>query len=134
MRLSIITINYNNIVGLESTVNSVLNQTSKDFEYIVIDGNSSDGSADYLNKEEGNFSYWVSEPDTGIYNAMNKGLKRANGEYLLFLNSGDTLVHEDVLKQVIQSFNSNFDIYYGNLNFDYDGVKRLRTYPDKFEF
>jgi glycosyltransferase involved in cell wall biosynthesis len=90
-KLSIITINYNNLEGLQRTVESVVNQTWQEFEYIVIDGGSTDGSADFIESQSETIDYWVSEPDKGIYNAMNKGIAKASGEYLLFLNSGDHL-------------------------------------------
>ncbi|MEY3501749.1 MAG: hypothetical protein RL308_3422 [Bacteroidota bacterium] len=93
-KLSIITINYNNLEGLKRTVESVVNQTWQEFEYIVIDGGSTDGSVAYIESQSVHFDYWVSEPDKGIYNAMNKGIKAATGEYLLFMNSGDVLVDD----------------------------------------
>lgn len=96
-KISIITINYNNLEGLKRTVQSVINQTWQEFEYVVIDGSSSDGSAAYIESESANIDYWVSEPDKGIYNAMNKGIAKATGEYLLFLNSGDHLHCDEVL-------------------------------------
>ena len=89
MILSIITINYNNSDGLQRTIESVLSQTWTDFEWIVIDGGSTDGSLDIIKKHASHFSFWCSEPDTGIYNAMNKGITHAKGEYLNFMNSGD---------------------------------------------
>ena len=98
-KLSIITINYNNQSGLQRTVESIVNQTWKEFEYIVIDGGSTDGSAAYLESQNKIFDYWVSEKDLGIYNAMNKGIKAATGHYLLFLNSGDELLNDKVLAQ-----------------------------------
>lgn len=96
-KLSIITINYNNLLGLQRTIESVTSQTWQEFEYIVIDGASTDGSATYLESKNDKITYWVSEPDTGIYNAMNKGIAKATGEYLLFLNSGDHLYSNEVL-------------------------------------
>lgn len=97
-RLSIITINYNDAQGLEKTIQSVITQSYRDFEYIVIDGNSSDSSKDVLDKYKAHLNVAISEPDTGIYNAMNKGASHANGEYLLFLNSGDYLAANNVLE------------------------------------
>lgn len=88
-RLSIITINLNNASGLRKTIESVVNQTYTDFEYIVIDGNSIDGSVEVIKEFEDKITYWVSEPDKGIYSAMNKGLRISNGEIITFLNSGD---------------------------------------------
>ena len=101
MRLSIITINYNNREGLADTIKSVEAQTVKDFEWIVVDGGSTDGSRELLEKHADSISNWVSEPDSGIYNAMNKGIRMSEGEYLLFLNSGDTLVNEHIVEQVL---------------------------------
>ena len=99
-QLSIITINYNNINGLKNTVQSVINQSWKEFEYIIIDGGSTDGSAEYILGMEEHFSYWICETDNGIYNAMNKGVQRASGNYVYFLNSGDCLVNSSVLENV----------------------------------
>lgn len=102
MRFSIITINYNNAIGLQKTVESVANQTFKNYEHIIIDGGSTDGSKDIILKFKDVFSYWCSEPDKGIYNAMNKGVAHASGDYLLFLNSGDVLHNADVLCDINQ--------------------------------
>jgi len=134
LKLSIITINLNNASGLEKTIQSVINQTFTDFEYIVIDGNSTDGSVDIINIHSSKINYWVSEPDIGIYNAMNKGIRKAQGEYCLFLNSGDTLVDKNILEKV---FNENLheDIIYGNMYYNRDnGEKTLWICPDKLTF
>ena len=88
--ISVITINYNNHAGLLKTIDSVVNQTYNNFEYIIIDGGSTDGSVDVIYKYADRIDYWVSEPDKGIYNAMNKGIDVAKGEYCIFLNSGDS--------------------------------------------
>lgn len=112
MKLSIITINYNNLEGLRRTVASVAAQTCMNFEYIVIDGGSTDGSREYI-KTAPRIDSWVSEPDKGIYNAMNKGAKMAQGEYCLFLNSGDTLYDKNVLCKVIPVLNGG-DFYAGH--------------------
>ena len=90
MKLSIITVNYNDAKGLERTILSVISQTKHNFEFIVIDGGSTDGSIDVIKKYEGNINYWVSEPDGGIYQGMNKGLRQAKGDYVNFMNSGAT--------------------------------------------
>ena len=100
-KLSIITINFNNLSGLKRTVESVVNQNFREFEYIIIDGGSTDGSAEYLAEMKEHFTYYVSEPDSGIYNAMNKGVRATNGYYLLFLNSGDCLANSTVLENVL---------------------------------
>jgi glycosyltransferase involved in cell wall biosynthesis len=116
MKLSIITINKDNAFGLEKTIQSVINQTYKDFEYIIIDGCSTDGSVDIIKQYTDKITYWVSEPDTGIYNAMNKGIRRAQGEYCLFLNSGDWLISSTTLEDVSNEIANLIpaDIFYSN--------------------
>lgn len=99
--LSIITICYNDCTGLEQTLKSVSLQTCHDFEYIVIDGASTDGSAELLPQYHALIDYTISEKDTGIYNAMNKGIAQAHGEYCLFLNAGDTLYAEDTIERAL---------------------------------
>lgn len=100
MKYSIITVNYNNKEGLRKTIESVIHQTYRDFEYIVIDGGSTDGSADVLKEFDKDITYWVSEKDSGIYNAMNKGIAKATGDYLNFMNSGDNFYNEQVLEHL----------------------------------
>ena len=114
MTLSIITVNLNNRDGLLRTIESVISQTFKDFEWIVIDGGSTDGSKELIEQYADHFAYWVSEPDTGIYNAMNKGIKMAKGEYMQFLNSGDFLRSSTILYDVF-SIMPKADIIYGNI-------------------
>ena len=105
MKVSIITINYNNRKGLCNTIDSVISQSYGDIEYIVVDGGSRDGSAELIrNKQEG-IAFWISEPDTGIYNAMNKGVAHATGDYCLFLNSGDCLHGEDSITEFVSQLN-----------------------------
>lgn len=100
MTFSIITVNYNNKEGLRKTIESVIHQTYRDFEYIVIDGGSTDGSAEVLKEYDKDIDYWVSEPDKGIYNAMNKGIAQAHGDYLNFMNSGDCFYDKNVLENL----------------------------------
>jgi glycosyltransferase involved in cell wall biosynthesis len=114
MRLSVITINYNNKEGLEKTVLSVIQQTYTNFEYIIIDGNSTDGSKLVIEKYANNIHKWVSERDKGIYDAMNKGIAKASGVYCLFINSGDVLTQNKVLAQMMDNV-FNEDIIYGDL-------------------
>jgi glycosyltransferase involved in cell wall biosynthesis len=116
MKLSIITINLNNAYGLRKTIESLVNQTFTDYEYIIIDGNSTDGSTELIKEYTDKITYWVSEPDKGIYNAMNKGIPLAKGEYLLFLNSGDWLIENNILYQVF-SEKYNADIIYGEIQY-----------------
>ena len=109
MRLSIITICYNNSEGLERTIRSIESQTCKDFEYIVVDGASQDQSVEVIHAHESCISKWISEPDTGIYNAMNKGVKMASGEYCLFINSGDELYKPTTVEEIYRhSFDEDF--------------------------
>ncbi|MCH5306823.1 MAG: glycosyltransferase [Prevotella sp.] len=102
MKYSIITVNYNNKEGLRRTIESVIHQTFQDFEYIVIDGGSTDGSADILKEYDEHITYWVSEQDKGVYNAMNKGIRKATGDYLNFMNSGDCFYDEKVLQHLAE--------------------------------
>ncbi len=112
MKYSIITVNYNNREGLRQTIKSVISQTFRDYEFIVIDGGSDDGSTDVLREYDKDITYWVSEKDSGIYNAMNKGIAKARGEYLNFMNSGDCFYNDDVLQQV-DNHHSEADIIVG---------------------
>lgn len=109
-KISIITINRNDAQGLKRTIESVLCQTYTNYEYIVIDGASTDSSPQLVEQYRENLSYALSEPDTGIYNAMNKGIKQAAGDYCYFLNAGDTLASKDTLNLVFgsQSYNAPF--------------------------
>lgn len=132
-KLSIITINYNNVAGLQKTIDSVLNQTWQEFEYIVIDGGSTDGSATYLASHNNELTYWVSEPDQGIYNAMNKGIAKATGEYLLFLNSGDHLYNEDVLRKNNHTL-LDFDLITFDLNIKGENIEKNIVFPNHFKF
>ncbi len=113
MKLSIITVNYNNRDGLQRTIDSVLGQTWRDFEWIIIDGGSTDGSRELIEQYQMNFAYWCSEPDKGVYNAMNKGIAKAKGEYLNFMNSGDVFYEKDTLKYVFRE-NLMADVVYGD--------------------
>lgn len=122
MFLSIITINRNNAEGLKKTLESVASQTCRDFEHIIIDGASTDGSVDvikeYVASPSGkNVSYWISEPDSGIYNAMNKGIRKASGDYIALLNSGDW--YEPDTCRIISEIavKSQNDVYYGLLRY-----------------
>ena len=133
MKLSIITVNYNNLRGLKKTVESVKNQTYQEFEYLVIDGGSTDGSVAYLKDKEITFDYWVSEPDKGVYQAMNKGIKKATGDYVLFLNSGDHFLNNKVLEKNMQ-FIQGEDIIYFNLQVVENGKTFIKEYPKTLSF
>ena len=112
MKLSIITVNYNDVEGLERTIQSVISQTFHDYEFIIIDGGSTDGSVDVIKKYERHIDYWVSEPDGGIYPGMNKGLCQARGEYVNFMNGGDCYHAPDVLEKIF-SMDTDADIITG---------------------
>lgn len=130
--ISIITINYNNLEGLKKTMASVIEQTWQEFEYIVIDGGSTDGSAEYIKSKDSNVDYWISESDSGIYNAMNKGIAKASGKYVVFMNSGDYYLSSNTLqlcKNII--CNQDADIFYGQIKIDENGVEKAIVYPNK---
>ena len=131
--ISIISINLNNKEGLNKTISSVLNQSFTDYQYIIIDGGSTDGSSELIKSYSKKITYWVSEKDGGIYNAMNKGIKQAGGEYLLFLNSGDCLFDKEVLKKMLQKGN-HADIIYGNILLDNGKEKTEGVFPEKLLF
>ena len=114
MKYSVITINYNNSKGLRATIESVIQQSCDDFEYIVIDGGSDDGSIEVIKEYKDIISYWVSEKDRGIYHAMNKGVFQAHGEYCIFMNSGDCFYDERVLTGFFQEC-GGYDIVIGNV-------------------
>ena len=158
MKLSIITINYNNAEGLRKTLASVAAQTFRDFEHIIVDGGSTDESVEIIrqyadneairpeNSKADNLALspyhlitsspiiWISEPDSGIYNAMNKGIKMASGEYLLFLNSGDYLVGADTLSKVFQIAKDNIDVIYGDIKVVYNNQEIIKESPDVVTF
>lgn len=134
MHLSIITINRNNASGLKLTMQSVLSQRQNGFEYVVIDGGSTDESVEVIKDYErlfGTRMKWISEPDSGIYNAMNKGIRIASGEYVQFLNSGDCIASDEVTKKMFKALEDNAypSILYGNMlkNMPY-GILRDRCF------
>ena len=131
MKFSIITINYNNREGLRSTIDSVVRQTSDDYEFIVIDGGSTDGSVEVVNNYKDRINYWVSEPDKGIYHAMNKGVAQAHGDYCIFMNSGDCFYDQTVLERV-KAANPSEDIVVGKVVID--DQNHLISPPPKGEF
>ncbi|WEK19178.1 MAG: glycosyltransferase family 2 protein [Candidatus Pedobacter colombiensis] len=113
-KISIISVNYNNQEGLARTIDSVTGQTYEHTEYIIVDGGSTDGSKEVILEHEPRISHWVSEPDRGVFHAMNKGIELATGEYLLFINSGDFLIDDRVLEDIVAQ-GLNADLVYGNI-------------------
>ena len=133
--LSIITIVYNNVRDIERTMLSVLNQSYQNIEYIVVDGASTDGTLGIIQRYQDRISKVVSEKDAGIYDAMNKGLALASGDYVLFMNSGDELYAPDTVETVF-AMAPNADIYYGEtemFNEAWQSIgKRRHSVPEKF--
>ncbi len=115
--ISVVTVSYNAVLTIEQTILSVINQTYPHIEYIIIDGGSTDGTVDIIKKYANRIAYWVSEPDKGIYDAMNQAVKLAKGEYFLFLNTGDSLYDNKVLEQITDVIykRGDVDIIYGNM-------------------
>ena len=113
MKISVITVTFNSLPALQRTARSVACQDFADYEYIVVDGASEDGTRDYLEKQGIGVSRWVSEPDHGIYEAMNKGAKMAAGDYCLFLNAGDCFVDKTVLTRMARQLDGT-DLVLGN--------------------
>lgn len=130
MKLSIITISYKNLAGLVRTANSIQKQTFTDYEWIVIDGGSNDGTKEYLKSLEMQPDFWCSEPDSGIYDAMNKGLAHSSGKWCLFLNSGDSLYEQDVLDRFFSKI-PDTDIVYCDAVFKKKDKSFNMSYPDK---
>lgn len=132
-KLSIITVNYNDLQGLEKTIYSITEQNYQNFELIVIDGGSTDGSKEFI-ENCSRIDYWVSEKDSGIYNAMNKGILAANGEYVIFMNGGDYFYSCYTLDAIKREFDYNIDILYGNAIFVQKDKKFQVDFPDKLNF
>lgn len=134
-KISVITVNFNGKAGLEKTIKSVTSQTFQNFEYLIIDGGSTDGSLAIIEQNTDKLDYWISEPDNGVYQAMNKGIKKATSEFVIFMNGGDTFFDENVLANIEKDLTNDFDIYYGdNYKVKENGAKRLKTYPEKLTF
>lgn len=134
MKISVITINRNNAAELEKTIRSVSGQTYANIEYIVIDGASTDNSVDIITLHTECIQQWISEPDTGIYNAMNKGIARATGDWLIFMNAGDTFADNTIVQQFVDGQYSD-DIVFGNqIRILADGSENLWQAPDTVDF
>jgi glycosyltransferase involved in cell wall biosynthesis len=126
-KITVITINYNNSEGLARTIQSVINQTFQDFDYIVVDGNSTDDSREVINRSNDAFRKTIIEPDTGIYNAMNKGLSFTETEYVLYLNSGDELLHPNSLEKAVSFLDGT-----ALISFDIEVRQQHKTYVKKY--
>lgn len=125
--ISIITISYNSCLTIEDTILSVINQTYPHIEYIVIDGGSKDGTVDIIKRYENKISYWISEPDKGIYYAMNKGIAATTGEWINFINCGDSFYDKNVIARLFKdSIGENYSVVYGNTVFNILTTQRLK--------
>lgn len=134
-KVSIITVNFNNVVGLQKTIKSVVTQTYDAIEYLIIDGGSNDGSLEIIEQYTNHISHWVSEKDNGVYHAMNKGIRVATGDYLLFLNSGDYFYNEHVLSDVSHYLSTKADIVYGDVNvINTSDEGKIVSYSDRLRF
>jgi glycosyltransferase involved in cell wall biosynthesis len=119
--ISIVTVVYNGEMYLEETIKSVINQTYDNVEYIIIDGGSTDGTLEIIKKYEKKIDYWVSEKDSGIYDAMNKGIDLVSGKWINFMNAGDGFFDNFILATVFSEYKfENIDVIYGNTQFVYD--------------
>lgn len=135
IKISIITVCKNSERFLASTIESVINQTYQNIEYIIIDGASTDSTCDIIKKYESDISFWMSEPDEGMYHAINKGLKKASGDYILILNSDDMLAGNDTIEQVVKNMNrEKVDYYHGNMiKLNEARFKKVKLFPVKFK-
>lgn len=135
-KITVITVSYNVLSTIEKTILSVINQTYRNIEYIIIDGGSSDGTVDIIKKYEDKLAYWISEPDNGIYDAINKGIDKANGEWVATLNSGDTYLDNNVIDIIVENitdFKSSTDIFHGKIKMIYDNSRAIERTPQKAE-
>ncbi len=124
--VTIITIVFNNYNSIEETIKSVLGQTYNSIEYIIIDGGSIDGTVEIIKKYDQMISYWQSEPDEGIYDAMNKGIKLASGEWVNFMNSGDVFNSSDTLELIFNLKKYSEDILFGDMKIRYQNFDRIQ--------
>ena len=134
MTISVVTINWNNNAGLQRTLASIASQTYNDFEYIVVDGASTDGSVETIMQYDGDARLtWISERDNGIYNAMNKGIRMAKGEYVVMINSGDWLMASDVLERMAEEVERNDHpaILYGTTTNVWPDGRKMRNPPQE---
>jgi len=122
--ISIITAVYNAKEHIEVTIKSIINQSYQNIEFIIVDGGSTDGTIDIIKKYNSKISYWMSEKDNGVFNAMNKGIEKANGKWINFMNAGDYFVDENVLTNIDFHSYVDFGIIYGNTYYEKTGVEK----------
>ena len=131
-QITVVTVVFNAELLIEKTIESVINQTYSNIQYIIIDGCSTDGTVDVIKKYESMIDYWVSEPDSGIYDAMNKGIAHANGDWIYFINAGDSLFSEKSIENLQLEKQNATDVLYGNINI-IDSLTRLGTFHNMQE-
>lgn len=135
IKLTIITINYNNNSGLIKTIESIINQSWIDYEFIIVDGGSTDESVATIKLYEKYINYWVSEKDNGVYDAMNKAIQIAKGSYVNFMNSGDYYFTDTVLEEIKEKFSSNVGVLYGDsFYFNDEGYDKIEKTPAILSF
>lgn len=135
VKLTIITINYNNNSGLIKTIESIINQTWSDFEFIIIDGGSTDESLSTIKKYDKHINYWISERDNGVYDAMNKGIQLAKGTFVNFMSSGNYYYTNTILEEIHDKFRNDVGILYGDSScFNEAGYDRVEKTPSKLTF
>lgn len=132
--LTVITVVFNSVICLEETIQSVLKQTYKNIEIIVVDGGSSDGTLEIIKKYDSFIDYWVSEPDSGIYDAMNKGVSLSNGNWINFMNAGDLFFENSTIEKMLIEVVESCDVIYGNTMFAYATFTKEWKASDLSEF
>jgi glycosyltransferase involved in cell wall biosynthesis len=134
LKITIITVCKNSERFLDETIKSVINQTYKNIQYIIIDGNSTDATVEIIKEHLASISFWISEEDSGMYDAINKGLKLSTGNYILILNSDDVLAHNETIRNIVQAIdNERLDYYYGNIIKSKNGkYKKVKLFPVSF--
>lgn len=133
MKISVVTVCYNAVKSIEETMLSVLNQTYDNIEYIIIDGGSTDGTVDIIKKYSDRLAYWVSEPDKGIYDAMNKGIIAATGDYINFMNAGDSFYSNKTLADIEQHLDNSTVVIYGDCYMKFGDIGFIRK-PLKLKY
>lgn len=129
--ISIVTVTYNVVNTIEKTILSIINQTYSNIEYIIIDGGSTDGTIDIIKKYTNRISYWISEPDNGIYDAMNKAINIASGDWIIFINAGDRLYNNCVINEIFNTPFDNIEVLYGDFCSEQNNciIKKESKYP-----
>lgn len=113
-KITIITVTFNCKNSIEKTIQNIINQSYKNIEYIIVDGRSTDGTVEIINKYTNNIDIFISEPDNGIYDGMNKGIKLSSGDWIIFMNSGDYFVSLDILDKIFKTtIDSNIGVIHG---------------------